>query len=331
MCVAGPPEDCDDVVQNISPAATEICDGQDNNCDTQIDEDADQDGEGPCEGDCDESDPNTNTFGFELCDGQDNDCDGEIDDGYDLDADGFTVCAGDCDDGDGLTFPGAAETNDGQDNQCEGDTGYGLIDEIGPTLLFADGTTLQWTAQNWALGYELVRSDVPSFTSGCASSLHGGTTVSVTEAPASDSLHYFLVRSLTVSAGSWGRSSAGVERTPCLGCPHDTCTAGDALPAACDTCVTQICQLDPQCCSGSWGQACIDAVFSVCGTVVCETGSCAHSLCENGSALTPGCDEPPITPSCVTEVCNADSYCCNSAWDSLCVDEVTSICGLSCE
>lgn len=53
-------------------------------------------------------------------------------------------------------------------------------------------------------------------------------------------------------------------------------------------------------------------------------GSCAHDKCTTGVALTSGCD------SCVTAVCAADSFCCSSSWDSICVGEVTSVCGLSC-
>ncbi len=53
-------------------------------------------------------------------------------------------------------------------------------------------------------------------------------------------------------------------------------------------------------------------------------GSCAHDKCTSGSALTSGCD------SCVTSICAADSYCCTTSWDSICVGEVSSVCGLTC-
>jgi hypothetical protein len=33
---------------------------------------------------------------------------------------------------------------------------------------------------------------------------------------------------------------------------------------------------------------------------------------------------------CTTQICAADSFCCNVGWDSLCVSEVSSICHLSC-
>ncbi len=51
---------------------------------------------------------------------------------------------------------------------------------------------------------------------------------------------------------------------------------------------------------------------------------CAHDLCSAGEALPTGCDP------CVDQVCATDSYCCLGAWDSICVSEAESICGLSC-
>jgi hypothetical protein len=50
-------------------------------------------------------------------------------------------------------------------------------------------------------------------------------------------------------------------------------------------------------------------------------GSCAHSPCSVGVALTAGCG------SCVGTVCAADRYCCTTAWDATCVSEVASLCG----
>jgi hypothetical protein len=111
--------DCDDTRANSNSAATELCDGFDNDCDGDIDEsvrlswyrDADGDRFGndadtvaacaapegyvSAGGDCDDARIDANPSATELCDGIDNDCDGSTDeDGRtpwyrDADADGF--------------------------------------------------------------------------------------------------------------------------------------------------------------------------------------------------------------------------------------------------
>jgi hypothetical protein len=55
-----------------------------------------------------------------------------------------------------------------------------------------------------------------------------------------------------------------------------------------------------------------------------QSNNCAHSLCTSGATLTSGCDP------CVTQICAVDNYCCVTKWSSICVKEVTSICGRSC-
>jgi hypothetical protein len=133
--------DCDDGDSAVSPDATELCDGVDNDCDGAVDEDdaadastwyADMDGDGygrssiwttACEApsgyladssDCNDSDSAVNPGATELCDGVDNDCDGTIDE--DDAADASTWYA----DSDGDGFGDSATT----DIACDEPSGY---------------------------------------------------------------------------------------------------------------------------------------------------------------------------------------------------------------
>ena len=164
--------DCDDADSAVNPAAAELCDGLDNNCDRTIDEpsavdaltwyqdnDADRYGDASVTStscsqpvgyvadaaDCDDADSAVNPAAAELCDRLDNDCDGTIDDAsavdalswyQDNDADlygdasvavtscsqpaGYVSDATDCDDTDALVYPGASDPLDGIDQDCDG-------------------------------------------------------------------------------------------------------------------------------------------------------------------------------------------------------------------
>ena len=105
----------------------------------------------------------------------------------------------------------------------------------------------------------------------------------------------------------------------CMGPWQDKC---GILAANCgpDPCVTAVCAAMPSCCTSMWSQACVDQAKISCNTQC----NCQHSICQGGGALATDCNP------CVTELCKADSYCCSTSWDNICVGEVESICGIIC-
>lgn len=136
-------QDCDDANNAINPAAAEVCDGLDNNCDgfddngvTFVDYyiDADLDGFGI-----------GNAIAFCINPGL-----------------GYSILDGDCDDLESTVYPNATEICDGIDNDCDGTEDEGLVfndyyvDADGDN--FGTGNAVPF-CQNPGIGYAIVNND----------------------------------------------------------------------------------------------------------------------------------------------------------------------------
>jgi cysteine-rich repeat protein len=214
-------------------------------------------------------------------------------------------------------------------------------------------TTLSWTAVLLATGYDVVRGDLGLLRSGggnfttataeCLANDQAATTLGYAAVPAPGSGSFFLMRGSncsgsgtydTASPDQVGSRDAEVDASgvSCgTSCSRTRCVTGPAFDSGCDSCTAALCGVDPFCCNTAWDSTCVTEVRTQCGSLGCmdSAGTCGHTLCTTGSALTPGCDNPPLNPSCVATICAADSFCCAGGWDGTCVSEV-SLCGWHC-
>jgi len=108
-------------------------------------------------------------------------------------------------------------------------------------------------------------------------------------------------------------------------CDHDVCTEGTPLDPECGACAAAVCAVDDFCCSNMWDGVCVNAVEDECaGSCDGGGGGCDHGQCEEGEPLDPTCGV------CVSAICSADPFCCQTAWDATCVNAVADECGGDC-
>jgi lysozyme len=109
----------------------------------------------------------------------------------------------------------------------------------------------------------------------------------------------------------------------CGTCPAgESCSSGQCVSSCVPNCSGLACGDDG--CGGSCGTCPSGQTCDSTGQCTGGSSSCAHAICQQGSSLDASCDP------CATQVCGQDPYCCSVLWDSICVGEVTSICGQSC-
>jgi len=142
-----------------------------------------------------------------------------------------------------------------------------------------------------------------------------------------------------------------VDCGECGTCEHDLCESGGPLDPSCDECVANVCDFDSFCCEVEWDSICVGEAEEICGldcgggppaecgNGTCEVGEdcvfcpedcgqceeCPHDVCVEGSALPFGCN------ACTPNVCKVDSFCCEVAWDSICVALAEEHCAVECE
>lgn len=94
-------------------------------------------------------------------------------------------------------------------------------------------------------------------------------------------------------------------------CAHNKCAVGTAFSAACDdACVATVCAINPDCCA--------------------YAGSCGHSPCVTGAALT--CNVGAGADPAVASVCANPAFatCCTTGWTAACVTQYGVDRGLDC-
>jgi hypothetical protein len=124
-----------------------------------------------------------------------------------------------------------------------------------------------------------------------------------------------------------GKCLAGETCKTCpLDCGPCAVVCGDGM---CDVFQGESCLTCPADCGSCNNSKCGDGVCAgdeeACTCPAdCGACSCGHTVCTQGAPLAWNCDP------CVRQICDVDSYCCDTQWDATCVWNVTTLCRRSC-
>lgn len=126
-------------------------------------------------------------------------------------------------------------------------------------------------------------------------------------------------------AVSWDNLCVDTARQDCAGacqCGTGDCCVDNNTPGCADfDCESCVCASDAFCCDVTWDEICVFQAVNDCGAV-CECT--LQDCCTAGTAA--GCDNP----ACESCVCAADTFCCGTAWDSLCAEAAAEECNDVC-
>ena len=296
-CAAGP--DCDDTNASVSPAATEVCNLVDDDCDDSTDEDVASPSceltEGVCAGavarcggdgflTCDATDYGADYEANEtLCDGLDNDCDGTQDEGCPCAVGDTQPCGLDV----GACMPGTQTCGaDGTWGACEG--------EAGPMGESCDGLDNDCDGNADEPG-ELTAPDCPLQLGVCSGSKRACGGVA----------GWIACEGIASYGGDYQASETlcdGLDND-CDGITDEGCDCIDGQTQACGT-DTGVCAAGTQTCTaGSWG-GCAGEV-----TPVAETCDGADQDCDGST------DEGLSGSACALQagVCAGSTQACGGA------------------
>jgi len=114
-----------------------------------------------------------------------------------------------------------------------------------------------------------------------------------------------------------------VLATMAVGGAGDCCVA-NGTPGCDDAkCEASVCSADPFCCDVAWDDICAGTAAAFCTELCGGGGTCPPSDHDCFTTGGPGCTDI----ECCQIVCASDPFCCDVAWDGLCVGGAQTLCG----